>query len=330
MGPTHIRSLAVIGSGIAGLTIARETTGQGIQCTVFEKSRGPGGRLSSKRAEGGVTLDMGAQYFTVYDPRFSQFLKDHHGWNVLQQWDGTLMYETGTGRLQTFLPAKRWVGVPRMSALTRQLATGLDLHTATPIEQVTRSEEGWWLHSPNQKFGPFDAVVSTAPPAQTAGLIPWEQNMTRRLGAFAMTPCWAVALGFAEATGLDYDGIKTRHEVIDWAACNSDKPDRSAGHMAQWWVVHATPEWSRQHQDDSPDEVIQAVGDAFCQRLGVAVKPQTAMAHRWLYARSESPERPGFLCNDDETFAAVGDWLTGGRVEGAWRSARQLLDHWQL
>ena len=44
--------------------------GQGWAVTVFDKGRGPGGRLATRRADD-LRFDHGAQYFTARDPRFA-------------------------------------------------------------------------------------------------------------------------------------------------------------------------------------------------------------------------------------------------------------------
>ena len=53
--------VAVIGSGMAGLTAARILDTAGVQVTVFDKSKGTGGRLSSSSFEGGW-IDHGSHY----------------------------------------------------------------------------------------------------------------------------------------------------------------------------------------------------------------------------------------------------------------------------
>ena len=60
---------AVIGAGIAGLSCARALAASGVHVTVFDKSRGSGGRMSTRRGEGWA-CDHGAQYFTARDPLF--------------------------------------------------------------------------------------------------------------------------------------------------------------------------------------------------------------------------------------------------------------------
>ena len=61
--------IAIIGTGIAGLSAAQALTEAGHVVQIFDKSRGSGGRMSSKRSDAGA-LDMGAQYFTARDRRF--------------------------------------------------------------------------------------------------------------------------------------------------------------------------------------------------------------------------------------------------------------------
>ncbi len=54
------RNIAVIGAGMAGLAAARELTAAGHTVTLYEKSRGVGGRVATRRIEGCI-VDHGAQ-----------------------------------------------------------------------------------------------------------------------------------------------------------------------------------------------------------------------------------------------------------------------------
>jgi len=110
-----IRSIAVIGSGISGLTVCNLAREAGLEPVLFEKARGPGGRISSKRLSGDA-LDMGAQYFTVRNADFRRFLK-RYAQDAVAPWAGRLLHENAHGELEPFPGDTRWVGVPRMSAL---------------------------------------------------------------------------------------------------------------------------------------------------------------------------------------------------------------------
>lgn len=58
--------IAIIGIGIAGLFAAQALIEIGYIVQLFDKSRGSGGCMSSKRSDAG-SLDMGVQYFIVCD-----------------------------------------------------------------------------------------------------------------------------------------------------------------------------------------------------------------------------------------------------------------------
>ena len=61
--------IAIIGTGIAGLSAAHALLDAGQEVQLFDKGHGSGGRMASKRSDAGA-LDLGAQYFTARDRRF--------------------------------------------------------------------------------------------------------------------------------------------------------------------------------------------------------------------------------------------------------------------
>ena len=66
--------IAIIGAGMAGVTCARTLRQAGHKVTIFEKSRGLGGRMATRASAFG-SFDHGAQYFTVRDPRMALALQ---------------------------------------------------------------------------------------------------------------------------------------------------------------------------------------------------------------------------------------------------------------
>ena len=68
-----MQNVAVIGAGITGVTLANLLQKK-VNLTVFEKSRGVGGRIASRRAEP-YQFNHGAQYFKVENKEFKDFLQ---------------------------------------------------------------------------------------------------------------------------------------------------------------------------------------------------------------------------------------------------------------
>ena len=139
---TTPRHIAVIGAGIAGITCARTLAQAGHRVTVFEKSQGPGGRMSTRETEFG-SFDHGTQYFTVRDERFEKALATASG--LVRPWSAnTVRILDQLGRVvAASLPAKEshWVATPGMNALVRQWAQPLaDAGQLLLGNRVTRIE----------------------------------------------------------------------------------------------------------------------------------------------------------------------------------------------
>ena len=62
------KNIAIIGAGLSGLIAARELA-KNNDVTIFEKARGVGGRMATRRANNlkfdGFNFDHGTQYFTA-------------------------------------------------------------------------------------------------------------------------------------------------------------------------------------------------------------------------------------------------------------------------
>jgi NADPH-dependent 2,4-dienoyl-CoA reductase/sulfur reductase-like enzyme len=89
-------TVAVIGAGISGLTCARTLADHGVSVTVFEKSRGLGGRMATRRSENACEL---YEFLTSLDTKpqgagkigwnFEKFLIDRNGTVVARFGSGT-------------------------------------------------------------------------------------------------------------------------------------------------------------------------------------------------------------------------------------------------
>lgn len=329
---TDVRRIAIVGSGVAGLTSAIKLQQQGHEVTVFEKSRGPGGRLAAKRVSDG-SADIGAQYFTARNPDFLPFLSEYAGDNSFSVWDARLGFQEAHSQWQAFPHESRYVGTPRMTAISRALSAHVNVVAGVRIERLTRVDDGWHLFDDDDKdIGEFDWVVITAPPAQARDIL--AQSKLPKLAAqlddavSRVLPCWAVAAHFDENPWLHHEGMRCNHPALYWVANNSSKPGRNSEHKdnaGAWWVLHANADWTERHVDSRPAEVAEQLVAAFRDVTGTKAEVTETVTHRWLYARSEGGSTPGHLWFAEQGIGLAGDWLSGGRVEGAFDSACSLV-----
>jgi len=213
-----------------------------------------------------------------------------------------------------------------MSAVTRALSTHVDVRYRTRIENLRRDHAGWWLIDREGKaHGPHDGLIITAPPAQAAHVLAEHLGFREALAGYHMVPCWAVALRFPTPLALGFGAMQVAHPLMRWVACDSSKPARS--HTGDWWVIHARPEWTGRNLSLEGSEVVSTLLGAFREHLSVTARPDRAHAHRWMFAQPVNSAGPGHLWDDDANLGVCGDYLDGGRVEGAFNSAESLLSH---
>ncbi|MEM1042357.1 MAG: FAD-dependent oxidoreductase [Bacteroidota bacterium] len=311
-------SVAIIGAGLSGLTAGQALAEAGHAVAVFDKGRGPGGRMSTRR-QAETTFDHGAQYFTVRDERFRRRVASWTEAGIVQRWDGRIGVAEGGAVTPKGDGPERYVGVPRMSAVPRHLADGLDVRCRVRVEAAEPSGARWSLVADDgADLGTFDAVLVTVPPPQAAPLLAAAPDLARRAASVTMEPTWAAMATFDAPLPVEADGLFVHDAPLSWAARNSSKPGRPA---LESWVFHGAPAWTETHIEDEPDAVVEALLSGFFAATGLRpVAPTFAQAHRWRYAQADEPLEDGCLWDEAQRLGACGDWCHGSRVEGAFLS----------
>ena len=329
---THRSSVAVIGAGISGLICAGELSKNGFGVRVFEKARGPGGRMSTRRVpelEESADFDHGAQYFTARDPEFIRSLEHWIAEGVAAEWTGRIATIDASGMDLAPPTTHRFVGRPGMSSICRRLASSLDIRFNTRVRSIDRTSGGWILRDESgSDLGDYDVVLSTAPAPQSAALLrEAAPGIASRADAAQMQPCWALLLSFDGPLPLEFDAAFVNEGRLSWVAKTSSKPGRVEA--PERWVVHATPAWSRAHLEGRAESLIAPMAEAFFDAVGARHRsPTWAHAHRWRYALANHPLTEGYLLDHASGIGAFGDWTNGNRVEGAFlaglRAARAI------
>lgn len=311
---------AIIGAGIAGLTCARALHAGGQQVTVFEKSRGPGGRISTRRRDD-AAFDHGAQFFTVRDPDFAPVVDDWAAAGMIAPWKGRFGRLVGEARyVPETPPLTRWVGAPRMSAITRRLSQGLDLKSRTRVERIERDGARWRLTTTEgETAGLFERVVVATPAPQAVPLLAAAPALAKNAAAAKMRPSWAVMARFAEPLRLPFDAVDVQEGPVAWMSRNTSKPGRGE---AECWVLLARAGWAEAHVEDDFESVAEALVAALAERLN-GFAPVEAVAHRWRYGLLNRAVGPDAHL-DPRGLGACGDWCVGPRVESAWRSGQAM------
>jgi len=316
-----IHQVAVIGAGIAGLACARELQSHGLSVDIFEKSRGPSGRMSTRRTQD-WSADHGAQYFTARDPRFIQEVQSWIQAGTAATWKPKLkVYEAKTWR-ESHSQDIRYVGTPNMNSPGKRLAENLSIQYGRTISKLERRDEKWHLQcsEANEITRLYDFVVLAIPAPQASTLL---RSVDVRASDVAnsaqMKACWTMMANFPNQLNVDFDAAFINQEIISWICQNGSKPMR----QGTMWTIHGSPDWSQDNvelsKEDAQDQMVQCL-----TALGFNCEDADISMHRWRYASGGLENSIGFLKLQDVGLGLCGDWLNGGRVEGAWLSGFNL------
>ena len=300
--------IAIIGAGLAGLACARALREAGRSPVLFDKSRGVGGRLSTRRAEGGLRFDHGAQFVTALKAGFSAVLRDAQMAGRAAPWD--------SGSADHCI-----VGTPGMNNIAKHMAEGLDIWLGVAASTISPEADGWRIET-NGGTWTSRRVVLAVPAPQAVKILGKAHPLAQDIAKVQMAPCLALMASFEAGTEVPFQSRRDPGGAIDWIALNSSKPDRWGPPS---WVAHASSAWSLENLELPPEQIAGLMLPMLCDRLGV--DPSSARhvaAHRWRYARVTDPLGVPFARNEAGTLYAGGDWCLGARAEYAWESGTAI------
>jgi len=344
MSPSKAKNIALIGAGMAGVACARTLLQAGHQVTLFEKSRGLGGRMATRGSPFG-TFDHGVQYFTVRDARFERALQTVAG--LCKPWSAnSVRVLDAQGQVTAAgLPAQEahWVPTPSMNALVSRWSQPLQEQGRVQLETRVRhldrdalNPHQWQLHTEGagatqHVYSGFDAVLLAIPAEQARLLLnttPLADHLTQRIDRVQMAPCWTLMLAFPQAVqpglttlGPQWNAARSTHHRIAWLARESSKPGRGG---VERWTVQASAAWSQEHLEDDADRVQAKLCKAFSEITGIRAEPAHVDSRRWRFAQTTEPLGHSHLWDAETGIGVCGDWCLGHRVENAFVSGLEL------
>lgn len=311
--------VVVVGAGAAGLSAARQL-GDRYEVVVFDKARGVGGRMATRRL-GDATFDHGAQFLTAHDPGYARTVEEWSAAGAVVPW---FHGQVGPSGVRDRDGHVRFRGAVSMNAVAKHLAVGLDVRRSTRVRAVSGVGERWQVHLDDDAEVTADAVVLTAPVPQSlevlaAGATDLTESDVRALGAIVYDPCLAVMATMDGPSGLPEPGaVAPDGGAIDWLADNHLK-GISDGHGV---TVHASAGFSSAHWRDADVEVVEQVMAAARVATGLALPLGEAWSvQRWRYARpTVLHPRPCLVVEGPRPLVLAGDAFGDAKVEGAVRS----------
>lgn len=297
--------IIIVGAGLSGLMAAQSLATNGHDVTVFDKGRGVGGRLATRRI-GEATLDHGAQFFTVRSDEFATHVNTWLEEGIVHEW--CRGFDSDDGH-------PRYVGTKGMSGIAKFLAKDLDVRTNELVFSLERTTTGYNVITDDGIGHACDKVLLTAPIPQSFSLL---------FGAGIEMP--------AELRSIDYDrtlgllavldshlhnvpspgGMQFPDDVFSFIGDNGAKGISSAHAL----TFHANPAWSQEHFDLELEEIHSLLLAAAHPWFGAA-QVLESQPKKWRFATPQGAWPEACWVDDTQTLAMAGDAFAGPKMEGA-------------
>ena len=309
------KSCLIIGAGMAGLNAARVLNSAGWDVTVFDKGRGVGGRLATRRIDDGV-YDHGAQFITVRSARFASLIATLEQEGVIYEWCrgiGTPDHPSENDG------HPRYQGTGGMSAIAKYLARGIDVRSRHRVVQLQQKTASWNVVLESGQSAAADALIVTTPVPQALDLLDLGGSelpdpRRKELDGLRYHSCMALMVGLDQPSLLPPPGaLRFEDGPLSFACDNHIKgisPDSTA------LTVHASPTFSRDHWNVADSTIVEFLLSQ--AKPWLSGSPRTAILHRWKFSMPVEPFPEKFLRVDGHApILFAGDAFQGPRVEGA-------------
>lgn len=342
------RRVAIIGAGMAGLAAARRLTQSGVKLTIFEKSRGLGGRVATRRINGCI-LDHGAQIIKPDGTALADvMLRDLPTEELVSieqavrpyQADGTLLPpDPSRAAERQFAYRRGLTTLPKL--LARSLpADSVTIRYEMRIGRLEEREGGILLRDENgEEVGWADEVILTAPAPQAADLLQAsplhgpdsEATRLEALRAVPYSSCLSVLLGYAPGPPAPAYALiaEDRSRPLLWLAFEQTKAPERAPNGEVLLIAQLGAETSRSHYD-APDADILALTLAELRPLfGTGYDfPLWSQVKRWRYSQPRSMADFATVNPPGSRVLVCGDALRpeNGRIHQAYASGLEAAE----
>lgn len=337
--------IGIVGAGIAGLTAGRLLSKEGHEVTIFEKSRGFGGRMATRYAgkEDSVKLDHGIPYFKAESKEFQAFTAELLEKEIIKLWGNKLFFYNGEDLISKSPFASNdpiYASIDGMNSIGKYLSRWTDVKTETRVGGLTHiganrsKKRSWMINMSASNTFEADAVIIATPAPQAYGLINTTIDeistlkIIREIDDVHYEPAYSLMLGYGKADKPAWDGIVCKNSSISLISNETTK--REAEQECSF-VVHATPEFTRKHLHTDNDLVKrELLGELANIVGGWAASPEWDQVHLWKYSRPSKVLNSPFLEIEAEEspLAVVGDYFNGNDLDAAYCSGFNLAQHW--
>ncbi|MBA2392605.1 MAG: FAD-dependent oxidoreductase [Ktedonobacteraceae bacterium] len=340
-------SVVIIGAGSSGLAAAHTLLDAGYAITIFEKSRGVGGRAAT-RTRAGFTYDYGANYIKPGAPASVELITKRFYTPELIDIQKPVWTFDGSQHIQEGDPTQnaepKWSYRHGLTTLSQLMAQGLNIHLVSRVARMQQHANAWTLYDEaGESMGTFDRVLITIPANQAVPLIQasaFQQDLSATINSQLEKAHYnsqiSVLLGYTPRPKIRpyYALVNTdRAHAISWLSWEHEKNPERAPADAGLLMAQMAPQYSQEHWQVADEEIYRDVAPRVASLIDEALPtPSFTDIQRWRYSlparKADADALNAITLPMGLTFC--GDGFVGGRIhlalEHGIKVAQQLID----
>jgi renalase len=304
----QISSCLIVGGGITGLITATILQRNNMKVTVLDKGRGIGGRLATRKIKDGV-FDYGAQYFSVKNTQFQQWVDEWLQAGIITEWNQGFTSEANN--------KTRYRGVVSNRSIAKYLAQNLTVYTNTKVTHLNYDNNQWLVTTETNNNFSGEMLIMTPPVPQTLDLldnskITIANDLKTTLEQITYYQCIAVLTLLSKPSNIPSPGrISLDKEPLIWIADNYQKG--ISPHYAV--TLHATPKFSETYWESDNETIANLLFDAASNWLSDSVREY--QVHRWRYSLPSTFYHQPYCALTELPLVIAGDAFVAPNIEGA-------------
>ena len=309
-----MKKIAIIGTGLSAIFSAihlRKNTD--LEINLFDKARGLGGRLATRRAEGGK-FDHGAQYFSIERinnlPEIQMLINE----GVINNIEDKDIYFSPDG----------------MTNIAKKLLIDFNIFKEHKLVSIDKENENYKLFFENGSTFNSDYIIMSCPMPQSLEIlnkskIDYDNNLIKDLEDLSYFPCIVVMIkSEIKLSNLDkHIGTDVDSKDISWIGDNFGK---KVSNIENYYTIQCSPEFSYENFENEYDETNKKLKHEMEKIFGSNY--QILSNHKWRYSIPKNFYQGdnSLVINQKNFLGLCGDIFTNGRFDGAITSGLSIAD----
>ena len=316
-----MKSIAIIGAGFSAATLSYFIKKD---LDFYEKSRGAGGRCSTRRIENVGLFDHGLQYIKSSNSEFKKMLNDY------SIWKGNFK-KFENNQLKNDDDKERIIHENGNNLLVKTLFKNKNIFVNKELIRIEKKTDHLQLTFKDGTQEQYKIVIITAPYQQAYNLTKqWTENFFSNFN-FSMQPNLTVMVALNKSLKLDLSAITFENDdVLGFAANENTKKKNLINKDLELWTIQSSVKYALKNIKEyrnNKQVLIDEILKNFSNKLKINISKEQihySDIHGWLYAYNLNSTTPNCYWDKNLRLGICGDWFSGGNAESAFLNAKKL------